>query len=274
LEKELLKMKPYHLHIAVIATGLALPTFALASADTPEKSQGTMDRSASPMEGTKPAADTARYSDSARMKQWSSDKKRLEQALRTGQEKAFYRQELERLGYKITAMNQNEPDYLEYEVVKGDNSYEVQVDFDKETKKATKVDVTTNMWKADATERALKDSHAKVAYPKSTTPNAERYSDRARMKAWTSNKERLENSLKVGQPKEYYPAELKKLGYQVTAVNADKTDYAEYEVVKGEDTYEVQVHLDGVGKASKVDVTTNLWKADATDRALEKKSRD
>jgi len=31
----------------------------------------------------------------------------------------------------------------------------VQLDFDKTTRKATKIDVTTNMWQAEATERAL-----------------------------------------------------------------------------------------------------------------------
>ncbi len=36
------------------------------------------------------------------------------------------------------------PDYLEYEIVKGDESFEVQIDFDKNSNKATKVDVTLN----------------------------------------------------------------------------------------------------------------------------------
>lgn len=48
------------------------------------------------------------------------------------------------------------PDYLEYEIVKGDESFEVQIDFDKNSNKATKVDVTLNAWKTDATKKALK----------------------------------------------------------------------------------------------------------------------
>ena len=48
----------------------------------------------------------------------------------------------------------------------------------------------------------------------------------------------------------------------------DKADYAEYEVVKGSDSYEVQIDFDKGGKARKVDVAANVWKADATERAL------
>jgi hypothetical protein len=80
----------------------------------------------------------------------------LEQALKTGEEKAFYRRELEKMGWKITSVNYDKPDYVEYEIVKGDDSYEVQIDFDKNSRKANKVDVALNAWKADATKQALK----------------------------------------------------------------------------------------------------------------------
>ena len=84
----------------------------------------------------------------------SADK--LEQALKTGEEKSFYRRELEKMGWKITSVNHDKPDYVEYEIVKGDDSYEVQIDFDKNSKKASKVDVAMNAWKTDATKQALK----------------------------------------------------------------------------------------------------------------------
>ena len=87
------------------------------------------------------------------------EKEKLEQALKTGEEKDFYRRELEKMGWQITSVNYDKPDYLEYEIVKGKSSYEVQVDFDKNSHKATKVDVATNVWKTDATERALKDGN-------------------------------------------------------------------------------------------------------------------
>lgn len=58
------------------------------------------------------------------------------------------------MGYKVASVNDNEADELEMEIVKGDTSYEVQVDFDKKTMKSTKVDVSTNYWETDATEKS------------------------------------------------------------------------------------------------------------------------
>ena len=66
------------------------------------------------------------------------------------------------MGWKVTSVNYDKPDYVEYEVVKGDESYEVQIDFDKSSHKATKIDVAMNAWKTDATKQALKqDRQAK-----------------------------------------------------------------------------------------------------------------
>ena len=260
-------MKSRNLFITVIAGALAVPGLALAAGDSMDKPRNAMDESQNRMQ--KPAGyDPSRYSDRARMKQWSEGKGRLEKALRAGEGREFYRQELERLGYTITALNQDEPDYLEYEVVKGDNSYEIQVGFDGGSAKATEVDVAANVWKAKATEQALEVPGAEIRYPKTTTG---RYSDRTRLERATNEKDQLERSLKVGQPKGYYPAELKRLGYRITAVNDNEPGYLEYEVVKGDESFEVQVDFDKGGKASEVDVTTNMWRAEETERALEKK---
>src|SRR5215471_17901539 len=78
------------------------------------------------------------YSDRDRMKSSADEKRELQQALKTGEDRDFYRRELERMGWQITAVNYDKPDYLEYEVVKGKSSYEVQIDFDKNSHKATK----------------------------------------------------------------------------------------------------------------------------------------
>lgn len=59
------------------------------------------------------------------------------------------------MGYKITATKYDKADYVEYEVVKDDETFEVQIEM--KQGKATEIDVATNMWKAEATERALKD---------------------------------------------------------------------------------------------------------------------
>jgi uncharacterized protein YmfQ (DUF2313 family) len=209
-----------------------------------------------------------RYSDRDRMKTAKDSEDKLEQALKTGETKDFYRRELEKMGWQITSVNYDKPDYLEYEIVKGDDSYEVQIDFDKNSNKATKVDVTTNVWKTDATEQVLKDKK-KVAYPSRTTTNPERYSDRDRMKTAKDSKDKLEQALKTGETKDFYRRELEKMGWKVTSVNYDKPDYVEYEIVKGDDSYEVQIDTDKTSKkATKVDVTTNAWKTDATKKAL------
>ena len=217
---------------------------------------------------TTPTGDMVPYSDRDQMKAWGTDKDALQRALGTGKPRDFYRTELEKMGYHITAVNRDKPDYLEYEVVKGKKSFEVQVDFDEKTKTAKKVDVTTNAWKADATERALKDAGYKYEYPKTTTENPERYSDRDRAKTFKSEKDRMEKAMRLGEGKDFYKQELQKMGFTITSVNKDKADYAEYEIVKGRDTYEVQIDFDKAGKAKKVDFTANAWKSDATERAL------
>jgi uncharacterized protein YmfQ (DUF2313 family) len=214
-----------------------------------------------------------RYSDRDRMKNAKNEEDQLERALKTGESKDFYRRELEKLGWSISSVNYDKPDYVEYEIVKGDDSYEVQIDFDKNSNKATKVDVAMNVWKTDATEKALGE-RKKVAYPARTTSNPERYSDRDRMKTAKSTEEQLEKTLKTGESKGFYRRELEKLGWKVTSVNYDKPDYAEYEIVKGDDSYEVQIDLDkNSNKATKVDVAMNIWKADATKQALKQQDK-
>ena len=212
--------------------------------------------------------DGTKYSDRDRMKNSQNEEDNLERALKTGESKDFYRRELEKMGWQITSVNYDKPDYVEYEIVKGDDSYEVQLDFDKNSNKATKVDVALNIWKTDATENALANKK-KVAYPNRTTANPERYSDRDRMKTAKNSEEKLEKALKTGETKDFYRRELEKMGWKVTSVNYDKPDYVEYEVVKGNDTYEVQIDFDkNSNKATKVDVAMNAWKTDATKQAL------
>lgn len=217
----------------------------------------------------KAATNSADFSDRERMKSSADEKKQVEQALKTGEDRDFYRRELEKMGWQITAVNYDNPGYLEYEVVKGASTYEIQVDFDKNSHKATKVDVVWNMWKADATEKALKGD--KIEFPKKTTSNANRFSERDRMKSSKSEKTKLEQALKPGEERDFYRRELEKMGWQITSVNYDKPEYLEFEIVKGPSTYEVQVDFDkNSHKATKVDVPYNLWEADATKKALKR----
>jgi hypothetical protein len=99
-------------------------------------------------------------------------------------------------------------------------------------------------------------------------------SDRIYMKSWNDEKEMLEKTLAVGQPKDFYKTKLTQMGYQVTSTNESERDHLEYEVVKGRNSYEVQLSMDDkTGRVNKVDVTTNMWESQATERALSSNAR-
>ena len=220
------------------------------------------------------AADTAAEAQQKRLtaaekaelkKRWQMTSDELEKTLGVGHDKAYYRQQLEKLGYAITAKNYDEPDYLEYEIVKNGDSYEVQVDFDKG--KSDKVDVTFNMWRADSTVAALNDKNYKYAYPAALTASAEKYSDRARAKLGADEKDKLEQALGIGQERNYYGPALQKLGWKITSVNDNDPNHLEYEIVKGDQSYEVMIDFDSnTRKATEVDVETNIWEAERTEK--------
>lgn len=214
----------------------------------------------------KPPADAIHTDKDKRMEMWAEGRDALEKALGTGKDKAFYRETLEGMGYAITAVNADKADYLEYEIVKGAESYEVQVDF--KDGSATAVDVTANVWKAPSTKNALKTRDYKYVYPATITANPDSVSERVRMKAWKDEKAALEKSLGIGHERSHYRPALEKLGYRVTSVNDAADDVVELEVVKGDTSYEVQVDFDtGTKKSTAVDVSTNMWETEATERA-------
>lgn len=86
---------------------------------------------------------------------WEFGSAELRLALEPWHEREFYAEKLRELGYQITAVNYDDPDYLEYEVVKGGQTYEVQIDIGADTGIATRVEVAPNLWRAEATEQAL-----------------------------------------------------------------------------------------------------------------------
>lgn len=202
----------------------------------------------------------------ARMKMWTESKDALEKELGTGHDKAYYRDTLEKLGFAITAVNSDDDDYLEYEVMKDGESYEVQVDF--ENGVSDEVDVTTNIWKADSTKQALKDKNYSYTYPAAVTSNPEQVSDRIRGKQWASEKTKVEEELGVGHDRDYYAPALEKMGYNVTSVNDSDEDNLELEVVKGDTSYEVDVDFDDeTKKSTDVTVSANIWETEATEKA-------
>ncbi|MEO5882886.1 MAG: hypothetical protein ABIQ06_10775 [Caldimonas sp.] len=248
--------------IAVAATTLLASHFAAAQTSAPA---APMARSA----GTAPMTPMTRQARMDRDKAYKGEKDALEEKLKTVGTRADYAKTLEANGYRISSINADKPDYLEYEVVRGDHSYEVQLDFDKGAAKATKIDVATNMWRTAATKKMLRDANYKHTGAMVADKDS-RFSDRRYMKGWTDEKGQLEKALAPNMKVADLRPKLEKMGYKITSVNDREPDYVEYEILKGENSYEVQVDVDPATKmAKKVDVTSNLWDAPGTDRAKE-----
>lgn len=246
--------------IAIASTTLLLSGVATAQTQT----------TATPsMTAATPMASTPRASSRDRRAAMQGEEEQLEQKLQAGKNRAGYKQIIESNGYRIAALNADDKDYLEYEVVKGENSYEVQLDFDDGATKASKIDVAANMWRAKATERMMKDADYRHTGALVVEKDG-RSSDRTYMKSWTGDKDRLEMALPPKLKVADYKGKIEKLGYKVTALNDRENDYVEYEIAKGDNSYEVQIDVDlKTGMSTKVDVTSNLWEADATDRTTD-----
>lgn len=184
---------------------------------------------------------------------WNHGQAELQKALQPGEGAAAYQKKIEDLGYKVTSVNYNDKDYLEYEVVKDNQTWEVQIDVDKNTGKATEVDIATNAWKTDATERALGQNKVDNDVYVRRNP----YSDRAR--TTTSQLVKELETMPVGHDKQFYKDELKKRGYEVTKVNTDDQDELTLEAVKKAHSVDLTVAFDEkTGKSTSVDAST-LW---------------
>ncbi len=249
-------MKTKKVALAVIF-GLTAMSPAAFAADAPKEEMA-------PKQEMAPEA--ANVNKDERLKMWTESKDALEKELGVGHDKAYYRQTLEKMGYAITAVNSDEDDYLEYEIMKDGETYEVQVDF--ENGVSDEVDVTTNIWKADSTKQAMADKDYTYNYPAAVTPNPEEVSDRIRGAQFATDKTMLEQDLGIGHDRDYYPKALEERGYKVTSVNDKEADNLELEVVKGDTSYEVDVDFDeSTGKSTSVVVSANIWETEATEKA-------
>lgn len=272
-------MKLKHTLIAFASSSLLLSGVTNAADATPAAAAPSAKAAASAATAKAAAAATtaasvanARMTDRqmAKTGNMKADREQLQQKLRAGKNRADYDKILKDNGYRISAINEDKKDYLEYEVVKGGSSYEVQIDFKDGATQASKVEVENNMWRADATKRMMKDENYQHAGALVVDPKG-RYSDRRNMKGWTDEKDRLEKALPINLKAADYRSKLEGLGYKVTAVNDQDKDGIEYEIAKGENSYEVQIDLDAsTGTAKKIDVTSNLWEAEATDQATDR----
>jgi len=195
---------------------------------------------------------------------WNQGQAELQKQLKPGAPAADYRKKIEDLGYKITSTNYNNDDYLEYELVKGDMTWEVQIDVDDNTHKATEVKAVTNMWKTDATEQALGRNVASTDKPMYRNP----YSDRDRVSVSRLIKE--VEALPVGKDKQFYKDALAKSGYEVTRVNTDDDDMLSLEAVKGANSVELNVAFnEKTGKSTSIDADSMWVESEATSQARE-----
>lgn len=80
---------------------------------------------------------------------------RLQRHMPPGQRKSFYRERLADRGWRISAINDDDPTYTEYEVVRGNLTAEVQMKTDRETGRVIQVSVVENPIRRETTEREL-----------------------------------------------------------------------------------------------------------------------
>lgn len=74
-----------------------------------------------------------------------------------GLETSDYMATVAKQGQKFTAISEHAADSAEFEIVKGRESDEVELDLDPRTGLATDVEVDTNGWQSRETERAPSD---------------------------------------------------------------------------------------------------------------------
>jgi uncharacterized protein YmfQ (DUF2313 family) len=205
---------------------------------------------------------------------WNQGQAELQKNLPPGQASDAYRRKLEDMGYKITSTNYDKPDYLEYEVVKGDQTWEIQIDVDDNTHKATKVDVAQNLWKTDATKAALEDSNRMASEDtyregnRRTAVRSNQYSDRDRVS--TNQLVKEIEGMPTGHDKQYYKDALRKRGYDIARVDKDETDEMMLEAVKDGRSVKVNIDFDeDSGKSTKVDASSLWAESEATSRTRE-----
>ena len=180
------------------------------------------------------------------------------------------RSRLKKADYRITAINQESDSDVEYEVVKGDHTFEVKSEITDGKLKG--VEVTNNIWRADSTKRALKDANYDASDVKYDKEHAGRYSDAQYNETWSQEKAALADAMPVGKKFEDYKQILKAKGYQITSINDKDDKEVEFEVVKGDHSFEVNLERDADTKVVKeVEVSHNIWASEETEKALEKK---
>jgi len=223
--------------------------------------------------GSDPAAGAVIYEkgtwrDRERIGQYTNEKEKLQTQLTGAGSVDQLRKMISDAGYMVTSINEQSDDEVEYEVVKGDTSFEVSAESDgRET--LSEVTVTNNLWRADETERAMRDENYQEKELSFDGVTGAKYRDKQYMSSWNSEREALEAALTPGKTVAEYTQMLQEKGYQITSVNEMDGEDTEFEIVKGNQSYEVQLESDESRQiVESVDVTTNIWKSDETEKAL------
>jgi uncharacterized protein YmfQ (DUF2313 family) len=193
---------------------------------------------------------------------WNQGQAELQKNLPPGMSADAYEKKLKDLGYQVTSTNYNNDDYLEYEIVKGDQTWEVQINVNKDTHKATSVDIASNTWKTDATKAALAHSTpathdtASASHRQAALRNNQ-YSDRDR--ASTDQLVRELEAMPVGKDKQFYKDSLSQKGYDIARIDTDDTDELKLEAVKGGNSVKMDVDFDKqTGRSTSIDASS-LW---------------
>lgn len=159
----------------------------------------------------------------------------LQRMLQPGQERIFYAEKLKTPGYRIPSVNDDDPDCLEYEGVKGDRAYEIQIDIAPATNTAAAVTVADDRCQTVSTTEGALEQKIMRAHPDSSsgqtgTPDQRRCSDRvqtADTRRSPSDRQRVTQMLEqlralpLGKNRQFYRGVLKEHGYTVTKVHAD-----------------------------------------------------
>lgn len=220
---------------------------------------------------TLPAVASAR---SASSEQWHQGQADLQKNLPPGQPADIYRKKIEDLGYKVTATNDKKAGYEEYELVKGDQTWKVKINVDESTHKATKVNVTSNMWKSATTKEELERAKSTAAStPSSSARRKEQYS--ARDHATNDQLISELKSLPVERDKQFYKEALRQHGYDIARIDKDEKDELELEAVKNGHSVKMEVEFnENTGKSTKVEASSLWAESESTTRTREAQQGD
>lgn len=214
-----------------------------------------------------PGADADSWLDSGHEQRFDADRRMIDEALRAARGGKDPVRLLDEIGFRVTAINARSNDWHEYEVVRDDASYEIHIDFGGTDRPET-VQVRPNMWRADTTEQALRDPTFRPA-PIYSEALGRRHRDALFVEAWKAERARLAGLLVSGQPRGEYRRALEAQGYRITAEQDAPAGPVAMEIVKDADTFEVILARGENGAVGDVEVTANLWRAPATQQALE-----